>query len=145
MWKDQKVVGDKHFLRPRRSKCCACLCRLLCSAERWRHFPFADTNRKVWLARLNEGTWFKTLWTVTATYAMLHAQLSYSLFLLYKQRPTSQSPASYTGSSPAEKGGFLQGRSLGTRLSMAMKSLIITMYLSQTNGGVHQITSSTIS
>ena len=39
-------------------------------------FHSAATNRKVWLARLNEGTWFKTLWTVTATYAMLHAQLS---------------------------------------------------------------------
>ena len=36
-------------------------------------FHSAATNRKVWLARLNEGTWFKTLWTVTA---MLHAQLS---------------------------------------------------------------------
>ena len=63
-------------------------------------FHSAATNRKVWLAGLNEGTWFKTLWTVTATYAMLHAQLSLnlhdqsnpSLLLLHRQHSTSQWP-----------------------------------------------------
>ena len=44
-------------------------------------FHSAAVNGKglVWLARLNEGTQIKTLWTVTATYAMLHAQLSLNL------------------------------------------------------------------
>ena len=48
-------------------------------------------------------------------------------------RGSGSETTSYPGSSPAEKGGFLQGRSLGTRLSMAMKSLIITIYVLITN------------
>ena len=65
-------------------------------------FHSAAVNGKglVWLARLNGGTQIKTLRTVTATYAMLHAQLSLnlhdqsnpSLLLLQRQHSTSQWP-----------------------------------------------------